>query len=791
MTRSERALVCRAMDKIKKSNQEALSNVANAGRYEEFVRPATEPRRAASLFEIAVVGFAILGLIAAELMLSSAIRGTNFGGGDGKMAQAVILAAYKFGGFLQFNNINPIQGLGSELLPINVWIDPSYWPFAVLDKAQAANASAAIALAIFAIASYVMARCFDVPIIPSAIAAQLTIVLFAPMLSVLQLSPVFSLMVGHAVVNAPYMIALGLLSRLGPGSWRSFALITAGIFALLFYSVCCDPLWSVVCCSSWALPFAIVALSPMRPKAVLVRCAALAFCLLLLAVTGAAEYLLTLTLSTARLQFPAVGDRVRLPDFSASTLFYSPYMKYFYLAWVPGWLLGLCTLRGRARGLVVAGIASCAALLAEILVYLLLQNAPWSFPLPQYAEQSLFSLFLASAVAGYWGALRAAASWARALVVKMRRGGELSWRWLAKAKGAAVFVVIALVPAAVVYYAINRPAWMADVYNEPWPNEPELAQFLVDNIAQDAGKPFRGAVLFYFMDYPIHVTIANLWARSVPTVSEYGQLVTPQSMYFNASVLKTGLALNNFTPIAAAPDDFSRVLPMLGTRYYVVGDHQILGVRDFISIANQIGKAMSQSGHPVVTLPQGAHHNVGPAARWHVYEIPHPNLGDYSPTIAMTAETGAAAAAIMVQPNFDFTKQVVLSTTTDKSLVPARNMELSLIRGGLHVSGRTDGTSLVVLPQQFSHCLRARDASVRLVRANLMMTGMIFSGETDTDIIFDYGLFTPRCRWADISDVKKLKMQIDARAVPLSGGGLFPNWEASVAKLRAAASAIK
>jgi hypothetical protein len=230
---------------------------------------------------------------------------------------------------------------------------------------------------------------------------------------------------------------------------------------------------------------------------------------------------------------------------------------------------------------------------------------------------------------------------------------------------------------------------------------------------------------------------------------------------------------------------------MLGTRYYVVGDHQISGVRDFISIANQIGKAMSKSGHPVVTLPQGAHHNVGPAARWHVYEIPHPNLGDYSPTIAMTAETGAAAAAIMIQPNFDFTKQVVLSTATDKSLVPARNMEMSLIRGGLHVSGRTDGTSLVVLPQQFSHCLRAKDASVRLVRANLMMTGMIFSGEIDTDIRFDYGLFTPRCRWADISDVKKLKMQIDARAVALSGEGPFPNWEASVAKLRAAASAIK
>src|SRR5262249_40628462 len=108
--------------------------------------------------------------------------------------------------------------------------------------------------------------------------------------------------------------------------------------------------------------------------------------------------------------------------------------------------------------------------------------------------------------------------------------------------------------------------------------------------------------------------------------------------------------------------------------------------------------------------------------------------------------------AMMAHPDFDFTTQVVLSTAIDKSLVRARNMQMSLIRGGLHVSGHSDGTSLVVLPQQFSHCLRARDGSVRLVRANLMMTGVIFSGEIDTDIIFDYGLFTPRCRWTDISD---------------------------------------
>jgi hypothetical protein len=779
--------------------QEALSSRAYAG-------PANEPRRAALLFEFAVVGFAMLGLVAAELMLSSAIRGTNFAGGDGKMAQAIILAAYKFGGFFHFNNTNPLQGLGSQLLPINVWINPTYWPFAILDTALANNASAAIALGIFALACYVMARCFDVPIVPSAIAAQLSIVLFAPMLFLLKLSTVFTLMVGNAVVYAPYMIALGLFARLEPGSWRRFAVITAGIFGLLFYSVCCEPLWSIVCCLSWALPFAIVALSPMRLNAVLVRCAALVCCLILLGLSGAAEYLFTLVEYIVRVQLPGIGDRVRLPDFQASALFYSPYMKYFYVAWASGWLLGLWTLRGRARVLVIAGIASCAALLAEILVYLLLQNASWSFPMPVYTEQGLFPLFVVSGTAGYWGALRAAVLWARnargwPAILHRPNGANAAFSvWLTKA--VAAFAVVAVLPVVVVNYAINGAAYIADLYNEPWPNEPELAQFLADNISQSVGRPFRGAVLFYFHDYDIHLTVDNLWIRSVPTILQYGQLVTAQSAYFNAVVLKNDLrgSLNGFLPLVSpSPEVFSSVLPMLGTRYYVVGDHQSPDANHLISLANQTGKALaSQSGHSVVTLPQGAHHNVGPDARWRVYELPHPNLGDYGPTIAMTAETGAVAAAMMTQPDFDFTRKAVLSSTIDQPLVPARQMLMSLVRGGLHVSGHSDGTSLVVLPQQFSHCLRARDGSVRLVRANLMVTGVIFSGEIDTDVIFDYGLFTPRCRWADISDIKKLKMQIDARAASLPDRapslldeGLFPNWEASMAKLGAAVSAIK
>jgi hypothetical protein len=102
-----------------------------------------------------------------------------------------------------------------------------------------------------------------------------------------------------------------------------------------------------------------------------------------------------------------------------------------------------------------------------------------------------------------------------------------------------------------------------------------------------------------------------------------------------------------------------------------------------------------------------------------------------------------------------------------------------------------DGTSLAILPQQFTHCLRASDERVRLVRANLMMTGVIFSGELDTDILFDYGIFSPRCRRADIADMERLGVEINLRMPYFTGDRVFPDWNGVVARLRAAVAAIQ
>jgi hypothetical protein len=135
-------------------------------------------------------------------------------------------------------------------------------------------------------------------------------------------------------------------------------------------------------------------------------------------------------------------------------------------------------------------------------------------------------------------------------------------------------------------------------------------------------------------------------------------------------------------------------------------------------------------------------------------------VGNYSPTGIVTAESGAEIVNSLGSSNFDYRDQVVLSTAMSEPLTPARNVRMSIVRGGLHVSAQSDGTSLLLLPQQFSHCLRAHDDRVRLVRANLIMTGLIFSGRVDTDISFDYGILSPRCRRVDFADLKQLQIRL-------------------------------
>jgi hypothetical protein len=114
-------------------------------------------------------------------------------------------------------------------------------------------------------------------------------------------------------------------------------------------------------------------------------------------------------------------------------------------------------------------------------------------------------------------------------------------------------------------------------------------------------------------------------------------------------------------------------------------------------------------------------------------------------------------------------------------------MRLTVNRGGgFHITGHSDGTSLVILPQQFTHCLKTSDSRVRIVRANLMWTGVVFSGDIDTDIWFAYGMFSPGCRRDDLADMKRLGLVLPAAAKAAEVGR-----GDTMTRLRAALAAVQ
>jgi len=699
-----------------------------------------------------LVAFGFIALLGAQLLLVTSIPGTNYDGADGMAAQAEILTTMEFARPFDITNLNPLQGLWPQMMPMNVWVNPAYWPFAFFHKELAADVSGIVALICYALACYLMARLFDLPRLPSIIAAQLTIMLFAPAARALAFSAVFVSIPGLAIVYAPHLLALGLLARLSPERPQVF-IAAAGILMLLFYSLYCDPLWTMVSGVAWIVPFGVVAFSSLRRDTILVRCGVLAGCVAVLALSGALEYVYSLTQYTARVQFPDLLQRPRAVE-TTSLFFVSKYAKDFYWACVPGWALGLWLLRGRPRILVLATAVSALSFLAYATAYLH-STGNWWLPVPIYLEHALFALFWTGAIAGYWGGLEALAARARrwsnapdraGLWARLRRVG------LAQTTAAMAIMAVAaasIVPAVPIAKILRYPKELAKYWHEGWPDEPELGQFLETNIGYRVDPRFRGSVFFYTFGYDEFLTLDALWVARVPTATEYSQLVTPQAIYFLRELIKRDLSydLNWFRPwINTGGVSFSmlfRTFRALGVRY--LGGYEPLhipGIEDL----------------KYTSFPRRQPGN--PPGSWVIHEIPDINLGNYSPTEVTIGRSAAEMIAALAAPDFDFARQAVLSTDIHDHLVAARDVKLSVIRGGLHVSGRSDGTSLAVLPLQYSNCLRAHDNRARLVRANFIMTGVIFSGAIDSDISFDYGIFSPGCRRGDFADMKQLGIKL-------------------------------
>ena len=286
---------------------------------------------------------------------------------------------------------------------------------------------------------------------------------------------------------------------------------------------------------------------------------------------------------------------------------------------------------------------------------------------------------------------------------------------------------------------------------------PPIVDVMRKTVALKPGAPFRGNVatidwvgdkkdavdfsIMYRMNLLLRAEINNdlrmfgLWQFAIPSMYQYFTFITAPYYLLMTEFLsrpqdrqtRSGLVLTQIDP---------KMLKLWGVRYLIT-DHQ------------------TDAGREVIT------HHLPDGRDVRLVELSEPNLGNFSPTAVKRVENFHAGLSLMHDPAFDGRTTVISDTTSPAlpaGLTPASNVHLTYETYGFKISASSPGTSVLVLPPQFSHCWSVEGAgSARLFRANMMQLGVVFSGNLDARLIFRNGpLLAGSCRIDDTQDMKKL-----------------------------------
>lgn len=235
--------------------------------------------------------------------------------------------------------------------------------------------------------------------------------------------------------------------------------------------------------------------------------------------------------------------------------------------------------------------------------------------------------------------------------------------------------------------------------------------------------------------------LVGLTYFGIPAFFQYSSTMTPAFYAFTTRLLadqrdrqlRSVIVLRRYEP---------KLLGMLGIRS-VVTDAPIAGV----------------------TLQSSAHSD---SSGLYLYRVPETNVGNYSPTHFHVATSATEILTWLARSDFEPKREMIGDVPRGgDGLVEVRESSVIFDGVSLHITATSDGRSVLLLPLEYSRCLdvRARVGEPRLFRANLLLTGLVFSGRLDAVLRLYTGPFVnPACRLRDLVDLLKL----DVRNVPVT-----------------------
>jgi len=145
-----------------------------------------------------------------------------------------------------------------------------------------------------------------------------------------------------------------------------------------------------------------------------------------------------------------------------------------------------------------------------------------------------------------------------------------------------------------------------------------------------------------------------------------------------------------------------------------------------VNVARLLGVRFVVSATPI---DQGdLIHFLGVYGEDFLYELRDPNLGNFSPTEVSQIADEPEAIAQVASANFEVRRDVVASQLFGR-LTSASSVSLTLNPGKVVVDVETSGRSLLVLPIEYSECMRVKssEGEAQVTRVNYLLTGLLVS----------------------------------------------------------------
>ena len=680
--------------------------------------------------------------------------------------------------------ISPFEGLGGLMLPLGVWLNPSdLLPHLIHSSTDPRVWGLLVASLLLALATFLLGRAIGLPHYLAIVSGQVVTMALLPPMFLWTVSTTHLNLAGLYVHTRPGIALctilgttlVAVLAWLGRLSFKQNLACVIALPLLILYSILCNPLYTAMFFVPIAFYLAGVFAGGISSRRTLLwRARGAGFCLIVCLLLNLPGFYRALFAYAARAVFPnELYVEVQQWDYLTNLIFQrglaTPFVIFVMISCALTCVLGRADMRGFAGSVLAYQLVLIGVSLAYVY-----GGVRWNQPLPAYFEYGAFPAGVVAGFLGVWVTGTKLAGWFRSKAFPAKQF-HLSPAIRLSLIYAAILALPLLGLAETIGEMKDRQAQgqpvLANTQSAHGAEPVGIVRYLQTELALPRDGLFRGSVTSiagvpgghlmsrlgvpesapfdknhigviggYFRSFDPNFFMTCLWNLLIPTLEDNNQLVTPPFHFLLSRALSRPQDFHsrNWAMITKADP---KLMAALGARF-LLADREL--------------------EDPLLTFRTQQTNSEGITVS--AYEIAGANTGSLSPTHTVLSGNASETIALMTSPTFAFNETAVVHEANLSGLTPAELGAINFQKGGVRIRGRSHGPALLVLPIQFSNSLEiistrtnSKRVPIKMLRVNLLETGVLFDGEIDIKVAHVFGPFRGvKGRLRDIEDCKRL-----------------------------------